>query len=168
MTEPSFLPRRGALALLPALALGLAACGGGSPDQPPTSDPVPSPSLYQIGPGTPVDGRVTLTLVRGQATARGVLMTNGYRVRFTATGLATSGPAPARLEVVGNVYGLPRRDVFPGTYRYVGDIGAARGDLMGNLQIGNDNLVLMRLRPAREGAADLVAADSGVVVTVSP
>ncbi len=162
MTHPADpVPRRALLGLLPLTAIG--ACGQQG-DLPPTMDQAPPPSLYRIGPGTPVDGRVALILLRGQPTARGVLTTNGYRLRFTATGLSAAAGAPRQLQVVGNVFGLPRRDIFPGTYR---NVAGAQGDLAGVLQLGNDNLVLIRLRPAR-GPAMLVAADAGVVITVAP
>lgn len=163
MTDPASLPpRRAFLGLLPLFALG--ACGQQG-DLPPTMDQVAPPSVYQIGPGTPPDAQVALMLVRGQAAAPGELIGNGYRTRFTVTGLSPAPGSPGRLEVIGDVFGLPRRDIFAGTYR---NVTSAQGDLSNMLQLGNDNLVVIRLRPARTPTAMLVAADSGVVVTVAP
>ena len=108
--------------------------------------------------------------MRGAATARGVLnTTNGARIPFTISGLSATGRAPSRLDVVGQVYGLPRNDIFPGTYRDVGGPPSAQSELTGippaHLSLGNDNLVLLRLRPARP--ADLAVAPGGATVVTT-
>ncbi len=160
------LPRRGAARLLASgAALALAACASDLPEAPPPADAVPAPSLYNLAPGTPVDGTLRITMVRGQTTARGTLETNGQRFSVTATGLSAQGAPSSRSEAEGQVYGLERSGDFAGTYRVVGDAAAAEADFAGGLRLGNGNLVLIRLRPRQEGTV-LVAAPAGVTITM--
>lgn len=171
MTRPTSFAtaRRAVLGLLPALALG--ACGNqDNQPQPIPTYTAPPPGLYQLGPNTPVDGRLRLTLVRGAASARGVLTTtNGARLPFTVTGVTTTGRAPARLDVVGQVYGLPRNDIFFSSYRNVAAPPSAQAELTDTppieLRLGNDDLVVVRLQTARPGAAVLAIAPGGVTIT---
>lgn len=155
-------PRR--LAALLPLALGLVACGGGGesglPQTPPPADAVPSPGLYAISPGTPVDGTVRLTVRRGAGTAQGVLSTNAQTFRFTITGLSVQDGAPASVAVTGRVFGLGRTAIFPGTYR---DVGGVASDLGAALRLGNDELVLIELRSAPPGLALAVPAEGATV-----
>ncbi|NMJ40587.1 hypothetical protein GWK16_05010 [Roseomonas sp. JC162] len=159
---PHFARRTLAGSMLGLLAL--AGCASDLPETPPPADAVPGPGLYALSPGTPADGTVRVTIPRTGGTARGVLNTNGQNVRFTITGLGTQGPAPARVQVTGNVYGLQRVGDFAGTYRAVG--GAAT-DLGAAFRIGNDNLVLMVLRPTPDTVVLTVPAD-GAAVAVQP
>lgn len=171
MTRPKTFapPRRAFLGLLPALALG--ACG--NPDNQPQPIPTytaPPPSLYQLGPNTPADGRLRVTMVRGASSARGVLTTNnGTRLPFTITGVTTSDRPPARLELVGEVYGLPRTDIFFSSYRNVAPPPSAQAELTDTppieLRLGNDNLVVVRLMTARPGTGLLTIAPGGVTIT---
>lgn len=173
MTRPTTFapPRRALLGLLPALALG--ACG--NPDNQPQPIPTytaPPPGLYQLGPNTPADGRLRVTLLRGAASARGVLTTNGgARIPFTITGVTTSDRPPARLELVGQVYGLPRTDIFFSSYRNVAPPPSARAELTDTppieLQLGNDNLVVVRLMTARPGTGLLAIAPGGVTIAAA-
>ncbi|MBW6398633.1 hypothetical protein KPL78_12280 [Roseomonas sp. HJA6] len=155
------------LAALLTLSLGLAACGGGGadlPQTPPPADALPSPGLYTISPGTPVDGTVRLTLRRGAPTAQGVLQANGQTFRFTIAGLSAQDGAPAQTAITGRVFGLERSGAFAGTYR---DVGGIASDLGAALRLGNDNLVLMELRSAPPGVSLAVPAQ-GATVTVAP
>lgn len=136
------------LALFAPLLLG--ACASDLPQAPPPADAVPAPGLYAIGPGTPADGTVRLTLLRGQATARGELRSNAQVFRFTVTGLTVQDGAPARATVSGQVFGLQRTGDFAGTYR---DVGGVASDLGAALRLGNDNLVLIELRSVPPGLA---------------
>ena len=107
------LPRRSGMRLLASgAALALAACVSDLPEAPPPADAVPSPSLYSLSPGTPVDGTLRITLVRGQTTSRGTLETNGQRFSVTATGLSAQGAPSSRSEAEGQVYGLERSGDF--------------------------------------------------------
>ena len=155
------MPRR--LALFAPFLLGACATGD-LPQTPPPADAVPSPALYAIGPGTPVDGTLRLTLQRGAGAARGVLQTNAQTFRFTITGLAVQDGAPARAAVTGRVFGLQRTGDFAGTYR---DVGGVASDLGGALRLGNDNLVLIELRSAPPGLA-LGVPPQGATVTLTP
>ncbi len=159
-TAPSRMSRR--LALCAPLAL--AACAQDLPQAPPPADALPSPSLFTLSPGTPVDGTVQLTLLRGSATARGVLRANAQTFRFTITGLSVQDGAPARATVTGRVFGLQRSGDFAGTYR---DVGGVASDLGAALRLGNDNLVLMELRSAPAGLALGVPA-GGATVALAP
>lgn len=157
--------RSAGLAVFLSLALGLAACGGADlPETPPPADAVPSPGLYAISPGTPVDGTVRLTLRRGASTAQGVLETNAQTFRFTIAGLSVQDGAPARATVTGRVFGLERASAFAGTYR---DVGGAASDLGAALRLGNDNLVLLELRSAPPGLS-LGVPGQGATVTLAP
>ena len=158
-----YLPGR-ATGLAAAVLLALAGCASELPQTPPPADAVPPPSLYTLSPGTPVDGTARITLTRGRGTAAGVLDTNGQRFRFSMAGLTTDGAMPARMTVTAQVYGLQRSRDFAGTYR---DVGGAASDLDGTLRLGNDNLVLMVVRPSGQGIALGVPA-GGAVVTLSP
>ena len=162
--SPLGMHRRAALSRLAgaaAIAFGLAACAE-APAPPPAADAVPGPGLYQIPPGTPVDGTLRLTIARGTPGARGTLSTNGIRIPVVLQGLSVAAPAPARVEITGEVFGLGRTDQFFAPYRDVGASAAAAGvDLTGGLQLGNDNLVVIRLRPAVEGQV-LTASPQGV------
>jgi hypothetical protein len=158
-----YLPGR-ATGLAAAAALTLAGCASDLPQTSPPADAVPPPSLYTLSPGTPVDGTARITLTRGRGTATGVLDTNGQRFRFTMAGLTTNGAMPARMTVTAQVYGLQRRGDFAGTYR---DVGGAASDLDGTLRLGNENLVLMVVRPSGQGIALGVPA-GGAVVALSP
>jgi hypothetical protein len=140
--------------------LALAGCAADLPQAPPPADGLPSPSLYRLSPGTPVDGTARITLTRGRDGATGVLDTNGQRFRFTMTGLAVTGAMPARLSVSAQVYGLQRSGDFAGTYR---DVGGAASDLDGALRLGNENLVLMVLRGTGQGVSLGVPAGGAVV-----
>lgn len=163
--NPARCTRR--LAALIPLAFGLAACGGGNadlPETPPPADAVPSPGLFAIAPGTPVDGTLRLTLRRGAPSAQGVLQANGQRFRVTVAGLTVQDGAPARVTVTGKVFGLERSGAFPGTYR---DVGGIASDLGAALRLGNDNLVLMELRSSPPGLSLAVPAQ-GATVTVAP
>lgn len=153
------LPRRLA-AFAPLL---FAACAADLPEAPPPADVVPSPSLYVIAPGTPVDGTLRLTLRRGAGTAQGVLQTNGQSFRFTISGLAVQDGAPARATVTGRVFGLERSGSFAGTYR---DVGGQASDFGAALRLGNDNLVLMELRSAPPGLS-LGVPPEGATVTLA-
>ncbi len=158
--------------------LMLAGCAADLPETPPPADALPGPglgagsgagtgpdpSLFALSPGTPPDGTVRVTIPRNGGAARGTLDTNGQRFRFTITGLGAQGPAPARIAVTGNVYGLQRSRDFAGTYR---DVGAAATDLGGRFRIGNDNLVLMVLRPS-PAATELTVPTGGATVTLQP
>ena len=159
-TTRSRVPRR--LALLAPFML--AACAGDLPQAPPPADALPSPSLFTLSPGTPVDGTVRLALRRGSATARGVLQANAQTFRFTITGLALQDGAPAQATVTGRVFGLQRTGDFAGTYR---DVGGVASDLGAALRLGNDNLVLIELRSAPPGLALGVPAQ-GATVTLAP
>ena len=156
------LPRR--LAVLLPVGLALAACAGDDlPQTPPPADAVPSPSLFTLSPGTPVDGTLRLTLRRGAPTAQGVLQTNGQSFRVTIAGLAVQDGAPAQASVTGRVFGLQRSGDFAGTYR---DVGGVASDLGAALRLGNDNLVLIELRSAPPGLALGVPAQ-GATVTIA-
>lgn len=149
---------------LPGLlgALALAACAGPAPQPAPAPDMVAAPgSLFTLSPGTPVDGNLRLTLRRGQPNATGILATNGENLPVTVSGLTVEGGG-ARVDLRGQVYGLPHggRD-FPGTYRIV-DGGSGSAALTGGLRLGNDNLVLIVMQPPREGMV-LGVAPGGVV-----
>lgn len=157
------LPSR-ANGLAVAAVLALAGCASDLPQTPPPADAVPPPSLYTLSPGTPVDGTARITLARGRGTAAGVLDSNGQRFRFAMAGLTTTGAMPARMTVTAQVYGLQRSRDFAGTYR---DVGGAASDLDGTLRLGNENLVLMVVRPSGQGIALGVPA-GGAVVTLSP
>lgn len=143
-------------------ALALAACAGPAPQPPPAPDMVAAPgSLFTLSPGTPVDGELRLTLRRGQPNATGILATNGQNLPVTVTGLSVQGGG-ARVDLRGQVYGLPRGGPdFPGTYNIV-DAGSASAALTGGLSLGNDNLVLILIQPPREGMV-LSVAPGGVV-----
>lgn len=153
------LPRRLAI-FAPLLA---AACSADLPQAPPPADAVPSPSLYSIAPGTPVDGTLRLTLRRGAGTAQGVLQTNGQSFRFTISGLTVQDGAPSRATVTGRVFGLERSGSFAGTYR---DVGGQASDLGAALRLGNDNLVLIELRSAPPGLS-LGAPAEGATVSLA-
>lgn len=144
--------------------LALAGCAADLPQTPPPADALPAPSLYTLSPGTPVDGTARITLTRGRGTAEGVLDTNGQRFRFTMAGLATTAAMPARMSVTAQVYGLQRSGDFAGTYR---DVGGAASDLNAALRLGNENLVLMVVRPSGQGIA-LGVPPGGAVVTLRP
>ncbi|WP_431302331.1 hypothetical protein [Sediminicoccus sp. BL-A-41-H5] len=153
-------PRRALPGLLAALAL--AACAGPPPQPAPAPDMVAAPgSLFTLSPGTPVDGQLRLTLRRGQSDASGILTTNGQNLPVTVTGLTVQGGG-ARVDLRGQVYGLPRGGPdFPGTYNIV-DAGGGSATLTGGLSLGNDNLVLILLQPPREGMV-LGVAQGGMV-----
>lgn len=139
----------------------LAACARDDlPQTPPPADAVPSPGLFTLSPGTPPDGTVRLTLVRGAATARGTLQTNAQSLPFTISGLSVQDGAPARATVTGRVFGLQRTGDFAGTYR---DVGGVASDLGAALRLGNDNLVLIELRSTPTGLALGVPADGATV-----
>ncbi|WP_198371526.1 hypothetical protein [Roseomonas rosulenta] len=151
--------------VLPSLAvaiLAVAGCAADLPQTPPPADALPSPSLYTLSPGTPVDGTARITLSRGRGTATGVLETDGQRFRFTMAGLATTGAMPARMTVTAQVYGLQRSSDFAGTYR---DVGGAASDLDAGLRLGNNNLVLMVVRAPGQDVA-LGVPPGGAVVTL--
>lgn len=150
--------------LAAAVILALGGCAADLPQTPPPADALPSPSLYALSPGTPVDGTARITLTRGRGTATGVLDTNGQRLRFTMAGLATTGAMPARMSVTARVYGLQRSSDFAGTYR---DVGGAASDLDAALRLGNENLVLMVLGAAGQGVALGIPA-GGAVVALQP
>jgi hypothetical protein len=158
--------RRASIAALGCAAL-LAACGQG-PAPPPAPDAVAAPGLYQIPANAVPDGTLRATVMtRGGAAARGTLSTNGQRFPVALEGLGVAGPAPARVEVVGEAFGLGRTADFAGTYRPVGTgTPGAQLDLTGGLQFGNDNLVVLRLRPAREGQVLTVPAE-GIRATLA-
>jgi hypothetical protein len=149
---------------LPGLlgAFALAACAGPPPQSPPAPDMVAAPgSLYTLAPGTPVDGNLRLTLRRGQANASGILATNGQNLPVTVTGLSVEGGG-ARVDLRGQVYGLPRGGPdFPGTYNIV-DGGSGSALLTGGLRLGSENLVLIVMQPPREGMV-LTVASGGMV-----
>lgn len=149
------------LALLAPFLLG--ACASDLPQTPPPPDAVPAPGLYAVGPGTPVDGTVRLTLQRGSGTARGELRTNAQTFRFTIAGLAVQDGAPARATVTGRVFGLQRTSDVEGRYR---DVGGVASDLGAALRLGNDNLVLIELRSVPPGLALGVPAE-GATLTLS-
>lgn len=168
-------PRRALLgSCLVALLIG--GCAAGLPEAPPPPDAVPEPgaapaqgqgpaaALFRLSPGTPADGTVRMTIPRGGGPARGVLETNGRRIRFTIAGLGAQGPEPALIEVSGSVYGLQRSGDFAGTYR---DVGRAATDLGGAFRMGNDNLVLMVLHPS-PAAVDLGLASGAATVALRP
>jgi hypothetical protein len=140
------LPR----SLAVAAAFLSAACSADLPQTPPPADAVPSPGLFSLSPGTPVDGTVRLTLRRGAGTTQGVLATNGETIRFSITGLAVQDGSPARATVTGRVFGLERSGDFAGTYR---DVGGQASDFGAALRLGNGNLVLMELRSVPPGLA---------------
>jgi hypothetical protein len=144
--------------------LVLAGCAADLPQAPPPADAVPPPSLFTLSPGTPVDGTARITLTRGRTAAAGVLDTNGQRLRFSMTGLAVTGAMPSRFSVSAQVYGLQRVGDFAGTFR---DVGGASSDLDGTLRLGNDNLVLMVVRPSGQGVA-LGVAPGGAAVSLLP
>jgi hypothetical protein len=137
--------------------LTLAACAGPAPQPPPAPDMVAAPgSLYTLSPGTPVDGNLRLTLRRGQPSATGILATNGQNLPVTVTGLSVQGGG-ARVDLRGQVYGLPQGGPnFAGTYNVV-DAGGASSLLTGGLSLGNENLVLILMQPPREGMVLTVA-----------
>lgn len=149
---------------LPGLlgALALAACAGPPPQPAPAPDMVAAPgSLFTLSPGTPVDGNLRLTLRRGQPNASGTLATNGQNIPVTLTGLSVEGGG-ARVDLTGQVYGLPRGGSdFPGTYNIV-DGGSGSAALTGGLRLGSDSLVLIVMQPPREGMV-LNVAQGGVV-----
>lgn len=152
--------RRGLPVLLGALAL--AACAGPPPQPAPAPDMVAAPgSLFTLSPGTPVDGNLRLTLRRGQPNATGILASNGQNIPVTLTGLTVQGGG-ARVDLRGQVYGLPRGGSdFPGTYNIV-DGGSGSDLLTGGLRLGSDKLVLIVMQPPREGMV-LGVAQGGVV-----
>ncbi|MEI6158631.1 MAG: hypothetical protein WCP77_02260 [Roseococcus sp.] len=156
--------RRAIPGLLAALAL--AACAGGPPEGPPPADPVAPPaSVFTLSPGTPVDGNLRITLQRGQATARGILVTNGQNLPVTITGLSAQGGG-ARVDLRGRVYGLPQGGPnFPGTYNIVTDNTGGMTELTGGLRLGNENMVLIVMQPPREGMV-LTVAPGGMVATL--
>jgi predicted small lipoprotein YifL len=163
--------RSAGIAPLAGLALlALAGCGGSAPlEQPlpyfrPNPDAVAAPGLYQIPPGATPDGTFRASIARGAGAARGTLLTNTLQFPITLQGLSAPG-ATGRVEVTGQVFGLGRTDQVTGTYKPVGDTAAAGGDAAGGLQLGNDNLVVIRLRPARAGQA-LSVPPEGMTVTL--
>ncbi|MBX9698767.1 MAG: hypothetical protein K2X74_04985, partial [Acetobacteraceae bacterium] len=107
-------------------------------------------------------GTLRAVITRGGGPVRGTLATNAQTLRVTLEGLGAAAPAPARVEVNGQLFGIGRTDQVVGTYRPVGDgAGSAQVNLTGGLNLGNDNLVVMRLWPGREGQV-LTAAPDGV------
>jgi hypothetical protein len=140
--------------------LALGGCAADLPQAPPPADATPPPGLFTLSPGTPVDGTVRIAAGRG-GRAAGTLDTNGQRLRFTVSGLTGTGARIGPL-ASGEVYGLQRSGDFAGTFR---DVGGAASDLGGVLRLGNDNLVLMVLRPARPGVT-LSVPPGGATVTV--
>jgi len=152
------IARRLALCTLPALALS--ACTG-RPDLPPTPDSVPAPGLYQLPANAQPDAGLRFTLVtRGNAPSRGVLESNGQRLPIQVSGLLVQGSAPARVAIRGQLFGLERTTDFPGTYRPHGNSQISGGIL----QLGNDNLVVMRIWA--EPALPLTLAPGGMTVTL--
>lgn len=160
MALPPSRPRRTARGCAAAsLLLALAAACAEAPAPPPRPDAVAAPGLYQLPADAVPDGTLRATIRRDAGPAQGVLLTNGERIPVVLQGLGVASPAPARVEVTGQAYGLGRTsDVF-GTYRDVGAGGAAL-DLGGGLQLGNENLVVLRLRPVREGP--ILTAPGGI------
>jgi hypothetical protein len=130
------------------LALALAACAG-EREPPPPRDPAPlPPSLFVLSPGTPVDGTLRLSPPRGGGPVEGVLDANGQRYRVRVTGLGEAGGRPLQGPVTGEVYGLERMGDGAGRYR---DVGGTPANPEATLRLGNQNLVLIELRPARRG-----------------
>ena len=104
-------------------------------------------------------------VARGATVARGTLSTDTLRFPITLQGLSASGAA-GRVDVNGQVFGLGNTNQILGTYRQVGATAAGvQTDLTGGLQLGNENLVVIRVFPAREGQVLTVAPD-GVSVTL--
>lgn len=161
-------PRRG----LWGAGLALLALGGCAeqlqqplPYYRPNPDAVAQPGLYQIPDGATPDGSFRATIARGASVARGTLSTNTLQYPITLQGLAASG-ARGPVEVRGQVFGLGRTDQILGTYRPVGTgAGSTQAALIGGLQLGNDNLVVIRLTPAREGQV-LTVPPEGMTVTL--
>ncbi len=157
------MPRRGLwLAGLAALAAG--ACYDNQPlELPPpyyrpNPDAVAQPGLYQIPDGATPDGTFRATIARGASVARGTLSTNTLTYPITLQGL--SAPyARGTVVVTGQVFGLGTTQQILGTYKPVQTGG-------GEVQLGNDNLVAMRIAPAVAGEP-LGVADAGVTVTLS-
>lgn len=157
-------PVRGPLGAVGGLALALAACAGDRPPPPPR-DFAPMPQLFTLSPGTPVDGTLRLSPPpRGGGPLPGVLETNGERYRVTVTGLTEAGGAPLRGPVTAEVYGLQRLGDVAGRYR---DVGGTPANPAATLRLGNDSLVLLELRPARQGTALAVPAE-GAALALAP
>ena len=124
----------------------------------PNPDAVAQPGLYRIPDGATPDGTFRATIARGAGVARGTLSTNTLTYPITLQGL--SAPyARGTVVVTGQVFGLGTTQQILGTYRPVQTGG-------GEVQLGNDNLVAIRIVPAVAGEP-LGVADAGVTVTLS-
>ena len=153
MTQPAarrhVLAHTGALA---ALAL-LGACsrtGAVGPavvrDQ--TPDATLSMSLVQAG------------FVGSGGGGNGVLRFRGQDFPFGILGLGIGGIGASTVEAEGDVFNLPDRARFPGTYARV-RLGAAVGTAsVGEMWLQNEAGVIMRLRAQRTGLMLALGADA--------
>lgn len=160
-------PRRATLSALALCAGLLAGCGADdfqAPGLPPNADAVPGPGLYVIPPGATPDGTLRLSVTRGAAIARGRIYMDGQNFDISIAGLTATGSRATRVDVVGEAYGIGRNNQFPGSYRPVGSV--ADSGSSGGLNMANDQLVVLRLRPARPGPV-LNAAPDGLTVTLT-
>jgi len=139
----------------------LAGCAQ-APAPPPSADAVAAPGLYQLPADATPDATLRAVVLRGGTTARGTLSANGQRFPVVLQGLGVAAPAPARLDVAGQLFGLEHTADVEGTYRMIGP-GGTPTELAGGLQLGNANLVVLRIRPGREGAV-LTAPAEGVTL----
>lgn len=156
------MPRRG-LWLAAFAVLGLGGCYESQPMELPPAyyrpnpDAVAQPGLYRIPDGATPDGTFRATIARGASVARGTLSTNTLTYPITLQGLSAPG-ARGTVQVTGRVFGLGTTQQILGTYRPV-QTGAP-----GEVELGNDNLVAIRVVPV---VPDLPLAVPAEGVTVS-
>jgi hypothetical protein len=146
------------MAGLAALALSACTFEAPLPYYRPNPDAVAQPGLYAIPDGATPDGTFRATIARGASVARGTLSTNTLTYPITLQGL--SAPyARGSVVVTGQVFGLGTTQQLLGLYKPV-EMGG-----QGGVQLGNDNLVAIRIAPAVAGEPLAVAPD-GVALSL--
>ncbi|MGE0222856.1 MAG: hypothetical protein AB7S57_06315 [Acetobacteraceae bacterium] len=93
----------------------------------------------------------------------GTLHYRGRRYPFTVAGLGVGGIGASTIEAEGEVYRLPRVDLFPGSYaqaRYGFAVGTASG---GDLWMQNESGVILHLKAKRTGLMLSLGGDAVVI-----
>ena len=146
------------VALSAALLAGCATHGGNTSQQQSaaqqTSASVPAKPSGTI--------QVTFTHVAfiGGIRGNGILNFQGKQYPFEVTGLGVSGTALARVNAVGEVYGLDTLASFAGAYVQEQNDLALRNTGRGGLWLRNEHGVIMRLDASMRGAALTLGADA--------
>jgi len=149
----------GLIALSAALLAGCATQGGNTSQQ--------QSAVQQTSATVPAkpSGTVQVTFthvafIGSGARGNGILNFQGKQYPFEVTGLGVSGTAVARVNAVGEVYGLNTPADFAGAYvQEKSDL--ALGDTgRGGLWLRNEHGVIMRLNASMTGAALTLGADA--------